>query len=899
MRIKFEQTCRLPDEQDNVAIATRRVEAGTEVEASGGIYSISHTVLEGHRFVVKPVAQGERLLSWGLPFGTALRDIAPGEYVCNAKILSALAERDIDFELPIAANFEDFLQVYELDETSFEAGQQLPSVEDAYTFDGFKRPGNRGVGTRNFIVVLAVTEAAAGFARQVASRFDGACASLNNVDGIVAVTHTEGSAGSHPNNRDFVMRTLAGFCVHPNIGAVLAVDYGDGAWDNAALKAFLEQGNYPLQHIEHEFFNIETDQASALDRAAETIDAWLPLVQAVEREPQPAAELSIALQCGGSDAFSGVSGNALAGRVAREVIQRGGRANLAETDELIGAEPYVLSNVRNSETARRFLEKIQVFKDRAADHGTSAEGNPSGGNNFRGLYNIALKSIGAARKKAPDVRLDYVVDYGEPMPEPGYYFMDSPGNDLESIAGQVASGSNLIFFITGNGSITNFPFVPTLKFVTTTGRFEMLENEMDVNAGRYNDGESMNSLGIEIFELALKISSGQPSKGELAGHSQVQIWRDWPQANDRELNALKTAPVLADKPLPHKPATAIDIAASGYRSGKGFGIEQVGLVMPTSLCSGQVARLIAEQLSEDGHMADAVSRYVALVHTEGCGSNNAEELYLDTLIGYLQHPSIAHAVLVEHGCERTHNDAIRHHLERAGMQVDEFDWASVQMDGGLKLVSAKVRNQFNDRLSGQIARPGQGGSKDLAIGVMSAGPVSDITLQSLARVVTGLAQASATVVIPSNASLLATGEFTDAVFVGESDASLGYGRRAAEAGIYIMDAPTENVTETITGLAATGVDVIVHHAGVRPAHGHPLVPCVQISSNPEVSSKFHSDLDLILQPENMQPEHCVEAIIELLQGIVSGSQKPILYGDRPGSGNSEFQLTRGRLGISM
>jgi altronate dehydratase len=115
-------------------------------------------------------------------------------------------------------------------------------------------------------------------------------------------------------------------------------------------------------------------------------------------------------------------------------------------------------------------------------HGHSAEGNPSGGNKFRGLYNIALKSIGAARKKDPEVQLDYVIDYSERMTAPGFYFMDSPGNDLESIAGQVASGCNMIFFTTGNGSITNFPFVPTVKFVTTTGRWNLLHDDMDVNA---------------------------------------------------------------------------------------------------------------------------------------------------------------------------------------------------------------------------------------------------------------------------------------------------------------------------------------------------------------------------------------------------------------------------------
>ena len=150
----------------------------------------------------------------------------------------------------------------------------------------------------------------------------------------------------------------------------------------------------------------------------------------------------------------------------------------AETDELIGAESYVLSNVKDLPTAQLFLQKIKNFKQYAANHGASAEGNPSGGNNFRGLYNIALKSIGAARKKDPEVRLDAVIDYGALMADSGYYFMDSPGNDLESIAGQVASGCNMILFITGNGSITNFPFVPTLKFVTTTGRSEEHTSEL-------------------------------------------------------------------------------------------------------------------------------------------------------------------------------------------------------------------------------------------------------------------------------------------------------------------------------------------------------------------------------------------------------------------------------------
>lgn len=235
---------------------------------------------------------------------------------------------------------------------------------------------------------------------------------------------------------------------------------------------------------------------------------WLDEINSTERTPESLKHLKIALQCGGSDAFSGISVNPLASWVAREVIRYSGSANLAETDELIGAEPYVLDKVSSEETAQKFLATIERFKERAAWHGHSAEVNPSGGNKYRGLYNIVLKSIGVAMKRHPDVRLDHVIAYSEPMEQPGYYFMGSPGNDLESIARQVAAGYNMIFFVTGNGSITNSPFAPTIKFVTMSERYRLLSRDMDVNSGAYLDGTPMDELWQETFDLTVRVASG-------------------------------------------------------------------------------------------------------------------------------------------------------------------------------------------------------------------------------------------------------------------------------------------------------------------------------------------------------------------------------------------------------
>ena len=898
-RFEFDRVARVPAAHDNVAIATRRLDAGTLVADGRATLRLPHTVLEGHRFVRVPVAEGARLTSWGLPFGIAARALEPGEYVCNERILAALAARDIDFALPDATNFEDAVETCALDEASFAPGAQVSPAEAGATFEGFRRPGGRGVGTRNFAVVLATTARANGFVRAVADR--AAAGAPAGIDGVVAVTHTEGGGRGRPNNLDHVLRVLAGFMVHPNVGAVLAADDGTGAYTNDGLRRFMARRGDPLDHVPHAFFGIEGGHAAEVARAAALVRGWLPAVAAARRTAEPVGALRLALQCGGSDAFSGVSGNALAGWVAKEVIRHGGAANLAETDELIGAESYVLENVRDAATARAFLEKIESFKRYAANHGASAEGNPTGGNNFRGLYNIALKSLGAARKKAPEVRLDHVIDYGAPMQAPGFYFMDSPGNDLESIAGQVAAGSNLILFITGNGSITNFPFVPTLKFVTTTGRFELLANEMDVNAGRYNDGADMEALGAETFELALEIASGRRSKGELAGHAQVSIWRDWPRTGRDGLEAVRRRPVPDGRPLPVRDVPPLEMAFDAVVTDAGVAADQVALVMPTSLCSGQVARLIADDLDADPPPWSDVSRFVALVHTEGCGSANGAGLYLDTLTGHLAHRSVRHAVLLEHGCEMTHNDAVRRHLESHGLAAARFGWASVQLDGGIESVRAKVARQLEAMAAARASGPPAAerrrvGAAEVRLALAADGPLPHAMGEAFGRLAAGLVAAGGTVVVPDNQGLLGNRDFRGALFQDGAvpRASLAFGHPAACAGFHVMETPTENAVEAFTGLGATGVDLMLCHIGRTPLQGHPMLPLVQVTADPAVAARYESDLDGVFAPEG-ESAAIAAALAALAADVASGRYRPLLWS----RGLTEFQLTRGLVGLSL
>ena len=395
------------------------------------------------------------------------------------------------------------------------------------------------------------------------------------------------------------------------------------------------------------------------------------------------------------------------------------------TDELIGAEAYMLQNTRDLATARAFLDFVAQFKERLAWHGQTAEGNPSGGNKYRGLYNIALKSIGAAMKRHPDVRLDWVVDYAERMSKtpPGLYFMNTPGNDLESIAGQVAGGSNLIIFVTGNGSITNFPFVPTIKVMTTTPRFELLSQEMDVNAGAYLDGKPMAQLRDESLGLLVEIASGRRSKGELAGHSQISIWRNWQQ---QDLSQLQT---ILDRPQPDGQPLAIEtMPAKQEFDLPGPAAARVGLVLPTSLCSGQIAAMAAQRLnqaaaglSESGRRP----RFAALPHTEGCGVAFAStrEIYARTMIGYATHPLVDACLFLEHGCEKAHNDYIHSLLRDAALAEEDFGWASVQLDGGIANVLDKIDSYFAARTT--APRQQNRNDQKLFLALLSDGAIPD------------------------------------------------------------------------------------------------------------------------------------------------------------------------------
>jgi altronate dehydratase len=696
--------------------------------------------------------------------------------------------------------------------------------------------------------------------------------------------------------------------VHPNVGAVLAVDYGVEPVTNARLRAFMAEQRYPLDDVPHQFLTLNHGLAAGLAEGEKLVRGWLPAVAAQRRTEEPLSGLRVALQCGGSDAFSGVSGNPLAGAMVHEVIRHGGTGVLTETDESMGAEGYMLANVRDLATARAFIGKLDAFREKLSWHGLTPESNPSAGNRFRGLYNIALKSLGAVHKKDPRTRLDTIIDYAQPIadiPGPGFTFMNGPGNDLEGIAGQVGAGCNLIIFVTGNGSVTNFPFVPTLKITTTTRRHNLLINEMDINAGRYLDGEPMEALTADAFEQLVATASGRKTKGEHAGHSQMSLWRNWRQTDTSQLAALRARVAPDGVPLVTRSGTAsrsdrteaeaLPLQVSRLADSR-YATERVCLVLPTSLCAGQIARIAAERLNaKQVGRAQGISRFVALAHTEGCGfgGETMYQLLQRTYRGYLLHPNVAAALLLEHGCEKIPNDVMRRQLDLAGMPLAHYGWASVQLDGGMEKAIGNIERWFTEKLASlPPPSPALADLGALTLGLLTAAAVNASTAAALASITHIIVAGGGSVVLPEGDPLLANENFHRAV-LGDVPlhATLIYGQPITRPGLHVVASETDHAVENVTGFGGNGAHLALMIVNGHAQQGHPLLPVVQAAEASQRGIVPADDIDLFLSGDAAADE------AELVRTIVAVAQRERTPAATT-QGFVDFQLTRGLLGLT-
>lgn len=479
---------------DNVIVAVDALEPGTAI----GDIAVRSRIPRGHKLASVAIPGGEPLLKFGQTIGIATTDIAAGEHVHEHNCAVADFERDYRFA---EAARDDVL---------------LPE-DERRAFDGFRRPDGK-VGTRNYIGVLTSVNCSASVARFIAEACNrtGMLNEFPNVDGVVSFVHGTGCgmAGSGEGFELFE-RTLWGYATHPNLAGVLIVGLGCevfqiprlkktyGVTESTALRTMTIQGAGGTRR--------------AIEDGVAAIRDMLPAANAARREPVPASELTLALQCGGSDGYSGITANPALGVAADMLVTNGGTCILSETPEIYGAEHLLTRRAKDRETGEKLVDLIHWWEAYTAKNGGEMNNNPSPGNKAGGLTTILEKSLGAAAKGGTST-LRGVFRYGEPVTERGFVFMDSPGYDPCSVTGQVASGANLIAFTTGRGSAFGYKPAPSIKMATNSDIYARMSDDMDINCGDVLDGVSIEDKGREIFEEILKVASGKRTKSEGFGY---------------------------------------------------------------------------------------------------------------------------------------------------------------------------------------------------------------------------------------------------------------------------------------------------------------------------------------------------------------------------------------------
>ena len=534
---------------DNVIVALQDFQAGDEAVYNGHTFQLLEDIPTKHKFAERNFAEGETITMYGVTVGKALRPIPKGsrisrENVAHASSDYAVGRRQADWQAPDVSKFKN------------------------RQFNGFHRAGGK-VGTRNYWLVVplvfcenrnikVIQEAMLeklGYATDrdfsvdmagLINRYkNGANADdiLNaeiiktgsdiqrnrlfpNVDGIKFLTH-DGGCGGIRQDSETLCRLLAGYITHPNVAGATVLSLGCQHAQfkllENALQEFAPDLRKPLYILEQQKSNSEREFiAEAVKKT------FLGLIEAnkIERQPAPLSHLTLGLECGGSDGFSGISANPALGYASDLLVALGGTAILSEFPELNGVEQELINRCTTDESAEKFATIMRTYSQRAKEAGSGFDMNPSPGNIKDGLITDAMKSAGAAKKGGTSPVTD-VLDYTEQATRPGLNLLCTPGNDVESTTGLVGSGANLIVFTTGLGTPTGNPISPTIKMSSNTALAQRMADLIDINAGTVISGEdTIETKGEELLELLIQVASGERlTHAERLGQDDFIPWK--------------------------------------------------------------------------------------------------------------------------------------------------------------------------------------------------------------------------------------------------------------------------------------------------------------------------------------------------------------------------------------
>jgi len=496
--------------KDNVVVARVPLPSDAEIDFEGGAVKIRQSVGAGHKVAVAEIEPGGVVYKYGENIGTAKERIRPGELVHVHNLLFGVGEKEYEF----STGLTDL------------AG--IPILSDANSFLGFPRADGR-VGTRNYIAVVGASNCSAYAVQQVQEALANEDFSGTGIDGVMALPHNDGCGQAEGPDARQLRRLLDGVADHPNVAAAVIVGLG---CEVNQVSYYMRPEMQGGGRAPRRGFTLQ-ESGGTRQAVADSIKAVRELAAEVgklQRQRVGVEHLSAALECGGSDAFSGITANPGVGYFSDLVVKHGGTVCLAETTEVYGAEHLLTRRAVSREVGQRLLDMIEWYKRYVAgfEGAPSFDNNPSPGNKAGGLTNIAEKSLGAVAK-AGSSNLMAVYDYAERITERGFVFMNTPGYDPPSVAGMIAGGCNVCLFTTGRGSCFGFPTAPVVKIASNTKTGLFMDEDMDVNAGTVADGdETIPELGERMYRFVLEVASGRKTLSEKLGHREFVPWRIGP-----------------------------------------------------------------------------------------------------------------------------------------------------------------------------------------------------------------------------------------------------------------------------------------------------------------------------------------------------------------------------------
>lgn len=431
----------------------------------------------GHKYAVRKISAGEKVIKYGFPIGVAKTDIEEGEHVHSHNLKTGLSGT---LEYSYSSDYRT-------------ADKQLPVMINAFVRK------NGDIGIRNDIWIIPTVGCVNSVGQQIAKK-----------TGAFCFTHPYGCSqlgGDH----EITQKVLSGLVHHPNAGGVLVLGLG---CENNNINDFKKVlGDTDEERIV--FLNCQ-DCEDEISEGIKLVEQLQKEASCDKRTPMPVSKLRVGLKCGGSDGLSGITANPLCGRFTEKLVSMGGTAALTEVPEMFGAEQLLMNRCVDETVFKKTVCLINNYKSYFIEHNQPVSENPSPGNKEGGITTLEEKSLGCVQKGGSAVVTD-VLDYGDTLGKPGLSLLNGPGNDIVAVTNLTASGCHIILFTTGRGTPLGAP-VPTVKIATNSILAEKKKMWIDYDAQNGSDDD--------FFNLIISVADGSKTKNEINGFREIAIFKD-------------------------------------------------------------------------------------------------------------------------------------------------------------------------------------------------------------------------------------------------------------------------------------------------------------------------------------------------------------------------------------